>query len=186
MYIFLSLSVVKENKNNKISEVICLTMSDIKTSKKQVGFLEYPTMNNSLENSIIVQKFSIQLIPHIPRRSSISEDHSSIKTKHSLLPPIHHNKGRILSPINNNIREKLNNQKTSENLNGTINITENRTEFHTIETEKKINENQETLNLLNKIKESPTAALIGPMPLSQQVYFKFNKKQTYFYLGLSF
>ena len=163
-------------------------MSDIKTSKKQVGFLEYPTMNTSLENSMIVQKFSIKSIPqNILRRSSISQDHPLIKTKHSLLPPIHHNEGRILSPINNNTREKLNNQKTlfnrSEDLNGTI-TSESLTEFHTTETEKKIIENQETLNLLNKIKESPSAALIGPMPLSQQVYFKFNKRKTHFYLIL--
>ena len=40
---------------------------------------------------------------------------------------------------------------------------------HTKENDKKIIETQGTLDLLNKIKESPSARTIGPMPLSLQV-----------------
>jgi hypothetical protein len=158
------------------------------SSKKQVTFAEFhseillpiDTNNNSLENSIVVQKFSIkspQIISNLQsKRPPIKPNDNNTKVKYSTLPRIDHDKQEIIPPIVVNTKT---NQKIilnrSESLNGTINSKQILPELHTNENEKKIIENQETLDLLTKIKESPTAASIGPMPLSQQVCYKFKK-----------
>jgi len=148
-------------------------MSNTKISKnnqkKQVGFINFksellPTINTNNDrsaNSIIVQKFQ-RNVPIQLKRSSISQRHLSLKQQVNNTTKIH----SINNTTNNKTQsgfEKLNQQKT-ESLNETIT-----SELRTIENNKTIIENQETLHLLDKIRQSAIAEPIGPMPLSLQV-----------------